>query len=370
VNLRRGLVPLTIANIKTFYRDRASLFWTIAFPVVFVVLFGSIFSSSGPSTIDIGWVDQDQTPASAQLRAGFAGVDLLSLRDESLDDALADMRTGDLDSVIVVPAGLARAMAASSAGTPKAEPFNLTVYTDPSQTTSTSAVQQIVGQVVGGINQSLTGQPPTLGVATQAVQAQNLTNAAYFVPSILAMALMQLGIFAAIPLTAQREKLILKRLGATPLSRGTLVLSNVLTRMLIAIGQTVIIIAIGAALFGVQIVGNPVFVAALVILGAVTFLSIGYLIASFARTEDTANTLASVVQFPLMFLSGIFFPIEFMPEWLRPVAAFLPLTYLGDALRQTMVGGTAYAPLPMDVLVLGGWLIVTFLIAARYFRWQ
>ena len=89
-----------------------------------------------------------------------------------------------------------------------------------------------------------------------------------------------------------------------------------------------------------------------------------------ARTEDAANTLASVVQFPLMFLSGIFFPIEFMPEWLQPVAAVMPLTYLGDALRQTMVCGSAYVPLPLDVLVLGGWLAVSFLISARFFRWQ
>ena len=71
-----------------------------------------------------------------------------------------------------------------------------------------------------------------------------------------------------------------------------------------------------------------------------------------------------------MFLSGIFFPIAFMPAWLQPVAAFLPLTYLGDALRQVMVGGAAYAPLCVDVLVLAGWLVVCFLIAARFFRWQ
>lgn len=373
MHLGRGLATLTIANIKSYYRDRGALFWTIAFPVIFVVLFGSIFSG-GPSTFNVAWVDQDQSSASAQLREAFAGVQLISLKDDTLDDALAQMRDGKLDSVIVVPQGLGAALAASSAtgggaGTPTA-PFNLTLYTDPSRQTSSGTVQQVVAQIVGGMNQTLSGRPPALAIATQTVETQNLTNAAYFVPSILAMALMQLGIFAAIPLTAQREKLILKRLSATPLARGTLVLSNVLTRMLIAVVQTVIIVGIGATLFGVQIVGNPLFVGALVVLGAVTFLSIGYVIASFAKTEDTANTLASVVQFPLMFLSGIFFPIEFMPQWLRPVAAFLPLTYLGDALRQTMVGGTAYAPLPVDFLVLGGWLLVTFLIAGRYFRWQ
>ena len=362
---RRGLLPLTIANVKSYYRDRGALFWTIAFPVIFVVLFGSIFSG-GPTTFSVGWVDLDQSTASANLRQGFAGVSLLDLKDANQDDALAQMRDGKLDAIIVVPAGLGAAMASSGS---TSAPFQLTLYTDPSKSTASSTVEQIVAQVVGGINQTLSGKPPALAVQPQPLQTQNLTSAAYFVPSILAMALMQLGVFAAIPLVAQREKQILKRLGATPLARSTLVGSNVFMRLLIAVVQTVIIVGIGVVLFGVSVL-EPLAVAALVVLGAVTFVSIGYVIASYARTEDSANTLASVVQFPLMFLSGIFFPIAFMPQWLQPVAALLPLTYLGDALRQTMVGGAAYAPLYVDVLVLAGWLIVTFLISARYFRWQ
>ena len=364
----RGLLPLTIANVKSYVRDRGALFWTIAFPVLFVVLFGSIFSG-GATTFNVGWVDQDQSPAATQLRAGFAAVSLLNLKDASQDDALAQMRDGKLDAVIVVPAGLGAAMTSGGSTGSAGAPFQLILYTDPSKQSSSGTIQQVVGQVVGGINQQLSGKPPTIAIQPQTLQTQSLTNAAYFVPSILAMALMQLGVFAAIPLVAQREKQILKRLGATPLARSTLVGSNVFMRLLIAVVQTLIIVGIGVVLFGVSVL-QPLAVAALVVLGAVTFVSIGYVIASYARTEDTANTLASVVQFPLMFLSGIFFPIAFMPQWLQPVAAFLPLTYLGDALRQTMVGGAAYAPLYIDVLVLAGWLVVTFLISARYFRWQ
>jgi len=120
----------------------------------------------------------------------------------------------------------------------------------------------------------------------------------------------------------------------------------------------------------VAIVGSLLAAIGFILLGALTFLAIGYLIASYARTEESANALTSVVQFPLMFLSGIFFPISFMPDWLQPVAAIMPLTYLGDALRQTMVGGSAYAPLPIDALVLGIWLAASFLLSARFFRWQ
>jgi len=104
--------------------------------------------------------------------------------------------------------------------------------------------------------------------------------------------------------------------------------------------------------------------------GNATFISIGYVIASFARTEEAANGMTSVVQFPLMFLSGIFFPIALMPSFLQPVAALLQMTYLADALRQVMAGGVPFAPLWADGLILGAWLIASFLISARYFRWE
>jgi ABC-2 type transport system permease protein len=181
---------------------------------------------------------------------------------------------------------------------------------------------------------------------------------------------MQLGVFGAIPLAAQREKLIFKRLAATPLRRWSLVGGTVLMRLMIAAVQTVVIVAIGTLVFDVRVLGNPLLVAFIVALGALTFIAVGFVIGSFARTEEAANAIASVTQFPLMFLSGIFFPIEFMPDVLQPIAAVLPLTYLGDALRQVMVGGSPYVPLALGLAVLTGWLVVCMGIAARFFRWE
>lgn len=367
-----ALVTLTRANIRSFIRQRAALFWTLAFPLIFIVLFGSIFSGSGDLNYRVGWVDQDGTPASQQLRSAFDGVAAFTLSGGDLDTELAAMRSGDLRAVIVVPSGFGGAVpiAGSGGATATTATATLTLYTDPSQQTTSQVIQQVVGQVVGGINQSLSGRPPALALATQSVQSEQLRYIDYFVPSILAMALMQLGIFAAVPLVQQREKLILKRLSATPLRRSTLVGSNILMRVLIAIAQAVLIVGVGQALFGVQLVGNLAAAAALVVLGALTFTSIGYVIASFAKTEETANAVTSVVQFPLMFLSGIFFPLDQMPDWLRTVATAMPLTYLGDALRQTMVGGTPFAPIGVSVLILVGWLVVCFGISARFLRWQ
>jgi ABC-2 type transport system permease protein len=140
--------------------------------------------------------------------------------------------------------------------------------------------------------------------------------------------------------------------------------------MLIALVQAVIIVGVGMAFFGVEVTGPWALSIVFVVLGSMAFLALGYVLASFARTEDAANGMTQVVQFPMMFLSGVFFPIDLMPDFLQAIARIIPLTYLADALRQVMVGGAAFAPLGVCALVLTGWLVVCFAIAARTFRWQ
>jgi ABC-2 type transport system permease protein len=364
----RYLANLSVANLKSFVRDRAALFWTLAFPIVFVVLFGTIFSG-GSVDYRLGWVDMDGSPVAAQLRQVLADNAPVTLTDSGLVGARAAMQRGDLDGIIVVPHGLGATVAAGQAGQ-HPTPASLTVITDPSRTTTSQAIRQMATGVVMSANLQLTGTTPLIAVTTDTLATEQLNNVSYFVPSILAMALMQLGVFASIPLVQQRERLILKRLNATPLPRWALVGSNVFVRLIIGAVQTVLILGIGVLAFGVDVTGEWLAIAGFVLLGALTFTSIGYVIASFARTEEAANGMTSIVQFPLMFLSGIFFPLEVMPDWLRGVATLMPLTYLGDALRQTMVGGSPFMPLPVDAAVLGGWLLVTLAISARFFRWQ
>lgn len=362
----RSLIALSRANLKSFVRDRAALFWTLAFPIIFVLLFGTIFSGGGKLNYNVGWVDEDGSAAAKQLRAGFEATGLVTLHDGTLSAEREAMQRGEIDGIIEVPAGLGQAVDPSHVGSA----VTIKVYVDPTRTNASQGLAQIANAVTMSANLALTGKPAVLAVQTETLQTQRLNNASYFVPSILGMGLMQLGIFAAIPLVEQREKLVLKRLNATPLPSRTLVASNIVVRLVIAAVQTLLIIVIGQRVLGVELIGGALAIAAVVVLGALTFTSMGYVIASFARTEEAANGMTSVVQFPLMFLSGIFFPLEIMPDWLRGVATFLPLTYLGDALRQTMVGGAPFVPLGVDVAVLAGWLAVCFAISARFFRWQ
>ena len=162
----------------------------------------------------------------------------------------------------------------------------------------------------------------------------------------------------------------MKRFGATPLSRSTLVSSQVAYRLILAVIQTLIILVVGYFVFDVQVVGNWLVLFVLVVLGTLTMVSIGYLAVSRARTVEGAMPIIQLIQFPMLFLSGIFFPIDFMPNFMRPIVEALPLTYLGDALRQVMVDATPLHSVTTDMAVLGGWLVVCMVLTIRFFRWE
>ena len=214
-------------------------------------------------------------------------------------------------SIIVVPAGYGAALAAAGAGTGAPGPargLHRPVAAAARRARSTRRSARCSASSTSAAGRRSSCPSP------QTVQTENLNAISYFVPSMLGLSIMQVGIFAAIPLVADREKLILKRLAATPLRRWQLVGSNVLMRLLIAFIQAIIIVAVGSLLFGVEIVGSLILVAAFVTLGAMAFLALGYVIASFAKTEDAANGMTSMIQFPMMFLSGTFFQIDQMPR--------------------------------------------------------
>jgi len=351
---------LTVANLRSYVRDRSALFWTLAFPLIFIVLFGLIFENT-KFEVKLGFADEDGTPAGQQLAQAFAANPAVTLVRGDRAGMLEELRHGDVRAVLVVPAGYGAALASGTH-------IDLPFFVDASQAQQTSGAAQVVGNVLGAVN--LGGRAPLVGLTAQPIQTGDLSAISYFVPSILALSIMQVGLFAAIPLVGDREKLILKRLGATPLRRWQLVGSNVLMRLLIALVQAVIIVGVGTLVFGVKVTGSLALTGGFIVLGSLAFLALGYLIASFAKTEDAANGMTSVVQFPMMFLSGTFFAIDQMPAALQSVARLIPLTYLSDALRQVMVGGAAFAPLAVCAGVLGGWLVVCFAIAARSFRWQ
>ena len=134
--------------------------------------------------------------------------------------------------------------------------------------------------------------------------------------------------------------------------------------------QLVVLIALGLVLFHARTYGSWVIATVPMLLGVAAFVGIGFLLTSAARTSESARGLSSFVAFPMMFLSGVFFPITTLPDWLQTAVHVLPLTWLTDALHRVMNDGAGLADIALDCLVLAGWAVVTFAIATWRFRWD
>ena len=170
----KTLLGLTVANLKGLTRDRAALFWTFFFPIMFVLLFGVLFSGSSDSKVTVGWVDQDGTAASAGLRQAFANVPLLTLQNGTLADEKAAMQKGDISAIIVIPKGFQDAVVASRAGQKPSVPIDL--YTDPAQTQTTQVVQGVVTQIANGFNLQLAGGSEVVTVSQLTLTSSNIST--------------------------------------------------------------------------------------------------------------------------------------------------------------------------------------------------
>jgi ABC-2 type transport system permease protein len=360
----KAFFQLYLANLKEFMRDRMALFWTLAFPIFFIVLFGIIFSGGGDTSYDLGLVIEDQGPVGEGLRQIFGQVSVFEITEGERDAMLAQLKEGELSVVVIVPEG-------ASAAVTSGQSTALEVHYDPTSQVTANIVLSIVEKVVDGFERGFTQRPTLLTLERFTVTASRLRNIDFLLPGILAMSLMQLGLFATAPAIVQlREQQVLRRIGATPLPRTTLIAAQVLHRITIGLTQTIVIIIVGSLMFQVSVIGNVALLAGFVLMGALMFVAMGYMISGLAKTQESVIGISQLVNFPMMFLSGLFFPVEVMPAWIRPVVTAMPLTYLADALRQIMVGAPPVYSLGVDFAVLVGWLIVCAVLAVRFFRWE
>ena len=354
---------LLVAAFRQFYRDKTALFFTFAFPLLFMLVFGLAFSGEQDISYDIGVVNNDDSAIGEGISQYLQQIPIFEISEGELDAKLEELEGGDLRAVILIPADLESTLSSGQAAT-------ITVHYDPSQTTSSQVILSVLRESINEINRQLSQQPTLLTLAEESVQSEDLRTIDYMVPGILAMSLMFLGLFGALPLVEWREKQILKRLGATPLRRSTVIYSQVFYRLILAVVQAAIIIAIAYFVFNVQVVGSWLVLIGVLLLGTLTMVSIGYFAVSRVKTVEGAQPIIQIIQFPMLFLSGIFFPVELMPDFMRPIIAAIPLTYLGDAFRQIMVDATPLYPLGVDIAVLGGWLVFCIILAVRLFRWE
>lgn len=363
-----------IANLKMVFRNKQTLFWAMFFPIFMMGLFGSMFQG-GNRKYNIGLVQKSSSKTAAQITESLKKIDALNISEEGEDAEKAKLEKGDLISVVIIPETLADPVIPKVSGNAslaaKTSPSEISILYNESKAQDAQVVTTILNQFIDQFNQKATGAPEILTLKQSAYKSKDLKYIDFLLPGLLAMSLMMGGVVGiAAGITSLREKGVLKRLLVTPLKPATFFSSQVITRLAMALLQAVIMISIGVFLFNAHFYGSVITFAFVLIFGASVFLILGLVMSSLAKSVETVEPMTRAITMPMLFLGGVFFPVESMPKWLQPVSKALPLSYMSDALRKVISEGASLYTIRTDLLVLAVWGIIGFFIVIKTFRWE
>jgi ABC-2 type transport system permease protein len=344
----REFGSLSGAMFKGFFRDRVSVFFTFLFPLMFLVVFGLIFSNSGASKLQIGVVGDG--PIIHALPADAVEVQ----RFDSLEAGVEKVRAGDLPAVIAERGD------------------EVVLRFAASDRTGAGTALGLINGVVSEANVTASGDPPRFSLRAEQVEDASLKPIQYLTPGLLSWSVATSAVFgSALTLVSWRRRQVLRRLWLAPTSAMSVLTSRLGVAFAVALVQAAVFILLASTpIFGLRLSGPWLLAVPLLAFGTLAFFAIGMLAGSFAKTEEAAGAVANLIVLPMAFLSGTFFPLEASPAWLQTVSQALPLRHLNDGMLDVMVRGQGADALITPVAVLLGFAVVVGALAFRLFRWD
>lgn len=343
-------MALSRAAFKGFIRDKATLFWTIMFPLMFLVIFGLIFNDGGgENKTELGVVG-DGPIITALEKTG--AVELTKFGTQ--EAALEQVEAGDLPGYVAVDGN------------------DVTLRYAASDQTNAGVIQGLVNGVTDKANLIAANVPETFKVDSQRVEDSSLEPIQFLTPGLLSWAVAMGAVFgAALTLVMWRKNQVLRRLRLAPVAPSTILGSRLAVAIGTAFVQAAVFIAIALLpIFGLQLSGQWWLAIPLLALGTLAFFAIGMLVGAFTKTEESAAGAANLIILPMAFLSGAFFPIDQTPDWLQKVSMVFPMRHLNDGLSAVLVRGQGVEALLVPAAILVGFAAVVGFIATRVFRWE
>ena len=358
-----------IVSIKSFYREKTAVFFRVAFPVLLILVFGTIFMNQDNVRFDFYVQDLDGTDLSAELVKTLELNEKFGItRVDPAIDAAQYAKKNKLNLVVVIPKDYESSLIQRAKRKDLDASVTITYIYDPSSTSVDTKIR-ILNSVFAEINQGLSGKPPFITPAKVSILNREYRFIDFFVPGIIAMTVMTASLFGAVNVNAElRQKGVIKKLSTTPITHTDWILSNVLYQFLLSVISTISILLVSYTVFDVSLQLNfwlPVFV----VLDVFAFVGIGMILTRVAREAESAAAAANAIMFPMMFLSGTFFPVEMMPGFLQKFSRILPLYYVNEGLRASMIFVDNMVALRCSVII-GVFAAVVFVLGMMTTKWE
>ncbi len=336
------LVQLTLVRYREFVREPEALFWVFAFPILLAVGLGIAFRNRPPEVLKIAAV-------SPELARSLRQEPLLDVQEFDWNAAKEALRTGKV-ALLAVP------------GPGGAVEYDYDA-TNPDGRATRLLADRAVQRAAGRVDPVITSDRLTRENGSRYID--------FLIPGLLGMNLMGSGIWSmGFAIVDARRKKLLKRLVASPMPRPYYLLSFLFSRISMLVIEVGVLLGFGALIFKVPIRGSFLDLAAICVLGALSFTAIGLLLASRVKTIEAASGLMNVVMMPMWIASGVFFSSQKFPNAVQPLIKILPLTAVIDALRANMLQGANLGQLAPQIAIMSFYLIVGFGLALKLFRWR
>jgi ABC-2 type transport system permease protein len=350
---------MTRTFLRLFSRDRQAIFFSLFFPLVFMTVFG-LAGSGADDPLEIGIVDQAHNALSQQFIATLSANPLFKVSEGDEAVQREQVIAGDLRLALILPTGF------EDDGTAA-----LTLLVDAAQVRELGLIIPVLEKALVDVERDLRNVPALFSLTVEDVKARSQSYLSFVVPGLLAFTLMTLSIGGSgFNIVEYRRKGILKRLFVTPIQPKHFIGGLVVSRTIICMIQLTVLVAIAVLLLGVEVAGSFASLYVVGILGTALFLSIGFCLGSLAKTQQAIMAIGNLVTFPQVFLSGIFYPIEALPDLIQPLARLLPLSFVATGLREIIVNGAAIGDILSTLAGLIVWAIVALGLAIRLFVWK
>lgn len=353
-------------NLRRLFRDKTALFFTFMFPLIFLLVFGYATKNDGV-TFNVAILNESSSQSAKKTVTDISQLKVFNVDPEvkTLAEAKEKMKRSSLDATIVLPKDFGALKDEKPAGEAQV------IYTQ-NGAQGGQAVQSVLQSLYfAKINDNLVAtKAPYTATAVQ-LNEKSLTAFDYAFAGILGFTILGSGIFGPINVFPELKKMgILRRLHTTPIRVWQYFLSVMLGNAVVGLLSLALMYVVAMLLFDLQITGNLFELIPFLVFSLVLILGIGLAIGGWAKNERQAAPLANAIVFPMMFLSGTFFPRFGLPVWLQNVTDYFPLTPVIDGARLITTEGLHLTQLGPQLGVMAAWLIIVYAIAFKLFRWE
>jgi ABC-2 type transport system permease protein len=355
-----------LADLKVFVRgytrSKIGLFFSLVFPIILILLFGAIFSGGGGGPVNVYVENQDPNGTSSQafvhaLNNNSTTTVTLVNQDQNLSQYLL---AHSANQGVLIPQNFTYDYQNNKT-------VSVTVYANPADTSS-----PILYETVNGIVTSLNtrGEPHfSISVQQLSIKSQSYKYIDFLIPGLIGFSVLTSPMFSLVNISSEYKKTkLFKQLSLTPLTKTEWLTSKFIWYVVLGIISFVLMTQVGAVLFGSHL-NYALMIIPFLVIGPLFFVSLGMLVGMISKSVESAAVVGNLITFPMMFLSGTFFPVSQMPMYLQNVAHVLPLFYLIDGLNQVMIyNNFSQALFDLELMVVLS--VVVFVLAVVFFKWR